>query len=197
MLNLPSFEEVYICSQLQVDRYHVLLQEGKNVSDDEVGVLEDAYESHRQVLELLQKMFEESFPNIKVMLSGAVSYNQFSSYWGLLLKYPELCRGIEWKIFTAFYEVTREVKHHSKLEAFRKCLPEISALFSIPLMVDYMWKRVNSSSGLVLPFVRWLSSDLFSAEVGANVEKFYRALLKQAQGQELSENQSLLLEICS
>ena len=68
MLNLPSFEEVYICSQLQVDRYHVLLQEGKNVSDDEVGVLEDAYESHRQVLELLQKMFEESLPVVASLL---------------------------------------------------------------------------------------------------------------------------------
>lgn len=197
MMNLPSFEEAYACSRMFLDRYQELLQEFDNDSEDVCPLFKDALESHKQILCSLQKLFYESFPNVKIMLSGALSYNQFSAYWRILLKYPELCKGIEWKIFTAFYEVTREVKHHSKLEAFRKCLPEISSLFSTPLMVDYMWKRVNSSSGLVLPFVRWLSSDLFSAEVGANVGKFYRALLKQAQGQELSENQSLLLEICS
>ena len=197
MMNLPSFEEVYICSQMQVDRYHELLQKGENVSDGEVGVLEDAYETHRQVLELLQKMFEESFPNIKVMLSGALSYNQFSAYWRLLLKYPKLCKGIEWKIFTAFSEVMRKIQYKSPQEAFRKCLPEISALFATPVMVAYVWERCNQSTSLIFAFLRWLSSDLFSAEVGANVKKFYRALLKQAQGQELSENQSLLLEICS
>lgn len=195
MMNLPSFEEVYICSQMQVDRYHELLREGENVSDDEVGGLEDAYESHRQVLELLQKMFEESFPNIKVMLSGALSYNQFSAYWRLLLKYPKLCKGIEWKIFTAFSEVMRKIQYKSPQEAFRKCLPEISALFATPVMVAYVWERCNQSTSLIFAFLRWLSSDLFSAEIGANLEKFYKAILDYSKGKEWTENQKLLVEM--
>ncbi len=195
MLNLPSFEEVYVCAQMQVDRYQELLQEVENGSDNEVSVLEDALEAHKHTLALLQKMFEESFPNIRVMMSGVLSYDQFSAYWGVLLKYPELCKGIEWKIFTAFSEVARKVKYKSPYEAFRKCLPEISALFATPVMVAYIWERCNQSTSLVFAFLRWLSSDLFSVEIGANLEKFYKAILNYAKGKEWTQNQKLLVEM--
>lgn len=196
MLNLPSFEEAYVCSRMQVERYQELLQEFETASDDVISVLEDALESHKQVLELLQKMFEDSFPNIRVMMSGACSYNQFSAYWDLLLKYPELCKGIEWKIFMAFSEVAHKVQYKSPQEAFRKQLPSISALFSEPLMVAYIWDHANQSTSLVLAFVRRLSSDLFSAEVGANIEKFQKALQEKGKRNVASEAQQQLLEFC-
>ncbi len=195
MLDLASFEDVYVCSKMQVERYQELLQEIDNTSDDVVSVFEDALASHQQVLELLQKFFEESFPSVKKMLSGSVSYVQFSAYWDLLHKYPELCKGIEWNIFAIFSEVARGVRCQPVSDAFRKQLPEISALFSCPVMVAYVWEQSNLALNLILAFVQWLSSDLFSVDVEANIGKFYKEILQYAQGKEWTEKQKILVEL--
>lgn len=193
-MNLSSFEEVYLCSQMHINRYEELLQDAENGSEDVCAILEDAIDAHKQSLDLLQKMFAENFPNIKIMMSEKMSYSCFSSYWDFLVKYPELCQGIEWKVFTAFFVISRDIGHNSSLSYFRKKVGEISSLFATPIMVSYIFNRVNVSSSLVLPFMRWLSSELFSAEVTENIKKFQKAISDYAKDKVLSEQQQLLLE---